>query len=93
MPIDTRDAFGPLLERLQADMRELRADQAALKSFVASRLAETETVIRAYVGARLAETDKLIVELGERIERRLDQTERSVEERLTRIEAKLEARP
>jgi prefoldin subunit 5 len=93
MTTDTRDAFGPLLERLQSEMRELRADQTALKAFVAARLAETETVIRAYVGARTAETDKLIVELGDRIERRLDQTERSVEERLTRIEARLEARP
>jgi hypothetical protein len=72
---DSKDAFGPLLERLQSDMRSLRADQAALKAFVASRLGETETVIRAYVGARMGETDKLILELGERMEERLERIE------------------
>jgi hypothetical protein len=75
---EARDAFGPLLEKLQSDMRTVRAEQAALKAFVASRLEESDTLIIDRIG-----------EMGDRIERRLDQTEQSIEERLTRIEAKL----
>jgi hypothetical protein len=72
-------------------MREMHAEQAALKAFVAARLAETEMVFRAFVGARIEETEKLIIEREDRIEQRLDRTEKSIEERLTRIETKLEA--
>jgi hypothetical protein len=68
LPTDTRDAFGPLLERLQSDMRALRAEladlkgavvaeQAAQRAFMAGRLAEHELVIRTYVGARAGETE------------------------------------
>lgn len=72
---ETRDAFGPLLERLQVDMRILKAEQAALKTFVAE-------LVEAMGDA-----------LGDRIERRLDQTERSIEERLTALEASLKRQP
>ena len=75
---DARDVFGPLLEKMQSDMRTLRDEQAALQAFVATRLEESDTLILERMAA-----------LGDRIERRLDQTERSIEERLARIEAKL----
>ena len=76
----TRDAFGLLLHQLQGDTRSLRADVRALRE---------EAAGRAYVDARAAETEGLIERLFELLNRRLDQTERSVEERLVRIEAVL----
>jgi hypothetical protein len=73
-----RDAFGPLLEKLQAEMRSLRAE-------VRSEMA----ALRLHVNARAEETEIYIGGLFEILNRRLDQTERSVEERLTRIETLL----
>ena len=66
------DAFGPLLRQLQAEMRSLKADLRALREEVASR---------AYVDARAGETENLMQDLFDLLNQRLDQTERSVEER------------
>jgi DNA anti-recombination protein RmuC len=71
---EMRDAFGPLLLQLQAEMRSIRAEQAAA---------------RTYTDARAAETEALLERLFETLNQRLDQTERSVEERLASIEALL----
>ena len=79
----TRDAFGPLLIQLQADMRSMRSDMRSMRS--------EQTALREYlvtfISARAAETETMIEGLFGKLEHRLDQTERSVEERLTRIEA------
>jgi hypothetical protein len=69
-----RDAFGPLLQQLQAEMRSIRAEQVA---------------VRALIDARAVETEKLMEARFDRIDQRLDQTERSLEERLSRIESLL----
>jgi ferritin-like metal-binding protein YciE len=71
---ETRDAFGPLLRQMQAEMRSIRAEQAAVRTLIDARARETETLIETLFG---------------RLEQRLDQTERSVEERLARIEGLL----
>jgi hypothetical protein len=42
--------------------------------------------MRAYVGARAGETELLMQRLFDRLNDRLDQTERSVEERLRKLE-------
>ena len=81
---ETRDSFGPLLQRLQAEMRSLRADMRAVREEMASR---------AYVDARATETETLIERQFEQLNRRLDQTERSAEERLDRIETRLRPEP
>ena len=70
----TRDAFGPLLRQLQTEMRSIRAEQAAARTLIDARAGETEALIESLFG---------------RLEQRLDQSERSIEERLARIEAKL----
>ena len=75
----TRDAFGPLLLQLQAEMREMRAEMRDLRA--------DQNGLRAYIGARAAETEALVERLFAALNARLDQTERSVEERLTRLEA------
>jgi hypothetical protein len=78
---ETRDAFGPLLLQMQSEMRDIRAEQAAVRTLISARASETETLI-----------ERLFTRLDQRfdhLEHRLDQTERSVEERLTRIEARL----
>jgi hypothetical protein len=80
---ETRDAFGPLLEKLQAEMRGLRADVRALREEMGGMAS------RAYISARAEETETFINGLFETLNRRLDQTERSVEERLVRIEQHL----
>jgi hypothetical protein len=71
----TRDAFGPLLYQLQAEMRSMRLEQASLRALVNERAETTE--------AWLAE---LLARRFDLLDRRLDQTERSIEERLDRIE-------
>lgn len=71
---ETRDAFGPLLRQLQAEMRSVRAEQAAARTLIDARASETETLIES---------------LFSQLNLRLDQTERSVEERLTSIETLL----
>jgi hypothetical protein len=78
---ETRDAFGPLLEKLQAEMRSVRAELRSLRAEIASR---------ALVTARAEETEVYIAGLFDTLNRRMDQTERSVEERLARIEMLLE---
>jgi|KBSMisStaDraftv2_1062788.scaffolds.fasta_scaffold1851859_1 DNA anti-recombination protein RmuC len=79
---DTRDAFGPLLQRLQTDMTSLRSDMRSLRS--------EQTALREYlvsfIGARASETEAMIERLFEHLNKRLDQSERSLDERLTRIE-------
>lgn len=75
---ETRDAFGPLLQQLQAQMRTLRAEMAAFQA-----------AIYTLIPARAEQTELFIQEQTDRIMRRLDQTERSVEERLSRIEQML----
>lgn len=93
---ETRDAFGPLLTRLQADMTALRADMRGLRSeqialrdylvgFINARAAETEAMIEEKIGTHSATVERLFAHL----DKRLDQSERSLDERLTRIEAKL----
>ena len=75
---ENRDAFGPLLRQLQVEMRSLKADVRALREEMGSR---------AYVDARAAETEALLETLFGRLNDRMDQTERSVEERLQRLES------
>ena len=78
------------LERSVADLhvglaeRPLRADMRAVREEMASR---------AYVDARATETETLIERQFEQLNRRLDQTERSAEERLDRIETRLRPEP
>ena len=74
---ETRDAFGPLLRQMQAEIRSLKADIRSLHEDSASR---------SYIASRAEETEILIQSLFSQLDRRLDQTEQSVEERLTRIE-------
>jgi DNA anti-recombination protein RmuC len=84
---ETRDAFGPLLQRLQTEMRNLRAE-------VTAEMAAIRAHVSAQINARASETEAYIAELVgglfDTLNRRLDQTERSVEERLTRIETLLD---
>jgi predicted nuclease with TOPRIM domain len=75
---EARDAFGPLLARLQAEMAGTRADIRAVKA--------EQTALREYLSARAGETETLVERLFDRLNDRLDQTERSIEERLNRIE-------
>ncbi len=93
---ETRDAYGLLLQRLQTDMTSLRSDMRGLRS--------EQTALREYlvsfIGARASETEAMIethfatVErLFTHLDKRLDQSELSIEERLTRIETLLERRP
>jgi hypothetical protein len=56
---------------VEADTRHVKADHAALRAFIAARAGETETMI-------LRAFDTLYA--------RLDQTERSLEERVRRLE-------
>jgi hypothetical protein len=58
-------------DAMQTDMRSIKAEQAAL---------------RTYMGARAAETEGLITRLFDRLNDRLDQSERSIEERLRKLE-------
>jgi hypothetical protein len=80
---ETRDAFGPLLARLQAEMAGMRVD---IRSVKAEQTALREYLV-SFISARAGETEALMERLFDRLDQRLDQTERSVEERLTRIEA------
>ena len=86
---ETRDAFGPLLQRLQADMTSLRSDMRGLR---AEQVALREYIVT-FIGARAGETEAMLdanfVDVGRQfglLNKRLDQTERSAEERLARIE-------
>jgi hypothetical protein len=83
---ETRDAFGPLLERLQAEVRDLRAEFRSLRAEVRSE----RTATRELVKLRAEETETYISGLFETLNKRMDQTERSFEERLARIEKLLE---
>jgi hypothetical protein len=74
---ETRDAFGPLLRQLQTEMCSIRAEQAAVRTLIDSRAGETEG---------------LVERLFEHLNRRLDQTEQSVEQRLAAIERLLTAK-
>lgn len=78
---ETRDAFGRLLQQLQAEMRSLRAEQAAHHDAL-------RTFITTLVNTRADATEAYLAEQFERLHRRMDQTERSVEERLAALEAK-----
>ena len=78
---ETRDAFGPLLLQLQTDMRSMRAEMRSIRA--------EQAAVRTLIDARAGETEALIERLFAALDRRLDQTERSVEERLTRIELSL----
>jgi adenylate kinase family enzyme len=79
---EARDAFGPLLARLQAEMAGTRADIRAVK---AEQTALREYLV-SFISARAGETETLVERLFDRLNDRLDQTERSIEERLNRIE-------
>ena len=59
------------LAAIESEARDLRSEQAAM---------------RAYVGSRAGETETLMQRLFDRLNARLDQTERSVEERLRKLE-------
>lgn len=60
-------------------MPSLRADVRAMREDMASR---------SYVDARALETERLLERLFGRLNERLDQSERSIEERLRRLEDK-----
>jgi uncharacterized coiled-coil protein SlyX len=90
---DTRDAFGPLLAQLQGDMSALRISMRALTAEL--RAMQQDMATRSFINARAAETEVLLEASAVAMDRhfdmlnkRLDQTEQSVEERLTRLEAK-----
>ena len=65
------------LTSIESEVRELRAQSRALHADMASR---------AYIGARAVETEGFVQGLFARLNERLDQTERSVEERLIKLE-------
>ena len=56
---------------LESELRDVRAEQKG---------------IRTYIGARAGETEMLITRSFDRLNMRLDQTEQSVEERLRKLE-------
>jgi hypothetical protein len=72
---ETRDAFGPLLYQLQAEMRSMRLEQTALRTQINERAEATEAWLSGFLEQRF-----------DALNLRMDQTERSVEERLARIE-------
>jgi hypothetical protein len=59
------------LTEVEREVRNLRSEQPAM---------------RAYVGARAGETEILMQRLFDRLNDRLDQSERSIEERLRKLE-------
>lgn len=68
------DQHERVLDRLtmvESELRDIRAEQKG---------------IRTYIGARAAETETLMQHLFDRLNERLDQTERHVEERLRKLE-------
>lgn len=75
--------FGRRLNELQAEMRTIRGEIAAVRLALADK-ANNRDIDR--INDRIAAFEA-------HIDNRLDQTERSIEERLTRIEKLLEARP
>jgi chromosome segregation ATPase len=64
-------ALGRDLDTTQTDVRSVKAEQPAM---------------RTYIGARASETEALITRLFDRLNDRLDQSERSIEERLRKLE-------
>jgi methyl-accepting chemotaxis protein len=83
---DTRDAFGPLLEKLQGDMREVRGALDLLARTLPGQIQVMILDLRASLSEQ-------ITHRFDQIERRMDQTERSVEERLARIEKEIQDLP
>jgi hypothetical protein len=62
---ETRDAAGPLLQQMQAEMRSIRAEQVAMRTPIDSRAGETERLIERLfdkLNRRLAAIERLVTE-------------------------------
>lgn len=91
MDKETKDAFDALMKRIndshekltldlrdtQADVRSMKAEQTSLPQYM-----------RTLIDARATQTETLINRLFDRVHDRIDQSERSIEERLTHLERK-----
>jgi hypothetical protein len=75
--------IGRTLREMQADMRTIRSENALLQRELAGKASRDEVLnVLAVLSDRIAAFEA-------RMERRFDQTERSLDERLTGIETKL----
>ncbi len=85
---ETRDAFGPLLLRLQADMRAVQRQLAMLQAALGELATHLPTREEFQAGLSAIDTQFVdrIAASETAVLARLDQTERSVEERLQRLE-------
>jgi hypothetical protein len=72
-------------ERLLLELRGTQTDVRSLKAEIAST--------RAFIDARASQTEALITQLFDRVNDRIDQTERSVEERLRKLEGGQDGAP
>lgn len=76
--------IGRLLREMQAEMRTIRSENAMTRRDLAGKASHEEVLnVLTELGDRIAKFEG-------RMETRFDQSERSVEERLIRIEAKLD---
>jgi DNA anti-recombination protein RmuC len=82
----TLDLLGRLVRQVQADVRNLRTEQEMLREQFSGGLA----AIGSGLLKRIAESEALMETRFDHLDRRMDQTERSMEERLIRIEKLLE---
>jgi hypothetical protein len=85
----TLELLGKRMLALQAEMRTVRSENASLRLEAATAMANAITTITTTMSDRIAAFEALIEGRLDHIEARFDQTERSIEERLTRIEALL----
>ena len=86
---DAIDLTTRILREIQAEMRTLRSETALLRRELSGKVGRDE--IRAFGDALVTSLSDRMAAFEARLETRLDQTERSIEERLIRIEAKLNA--
>ena len=79
--------FDAMMQRIndnhERGLLELRGTQSDVRSLKAEAAS-----VRTSVDARASQTEALIVQMFDRLNARLDQTEQSVEERLRRLEDK-----
>ena len=95
-PKNRMEFIGRKLLEIQAERRNLRTENALFREQIARLEAHVVTrqelteVFRAILD-RIAQSEVLLEGRFERLEQRLDQTERSVEERLDRVEKGLKS--
>ena len=83
----TLSFLGQVLREMPAEMRTIRSENALLRRELGGK-ASREEVLNVF-----SELSDRIGAFEGRLERRFDQTERSIEERLIRIEGKLNGSP